>query len=125
MLWQVITALKPASDFATIPPFFPTHPTLDHFHTVFVQRPFARILLNSTAVALLTTVACLLVGTPAAFALAKLRVPGQRWLLIGILAVSMFPPIAIVGSLFLLIRLLHLRDTWWALFWPIRLSRYR
>jgi len=27
----------------------------------------------------------------------------------------MFPPIAIVGSLFLLIRLLHLRDTYWAL----------
>ena len=115
VLWQVITALKPAPDLATIPPFFPTHPTLDHFHTVFVQRPFARILLNSTAVAMLTTVACLLVGTPAAFAFAKLRVPGQQGLLIGILAVSMFPPIAIVGSLFLLIRLLHLRDTWWAL----------
>jgi len=115
VLWQVITALKPAPDLATIPPFLPTHPTLDHFHTVFVQRPFTRIMLNSTAVAMLTTLVCLLVGTPAAFAFAKLRVPGQRKLLIGILAVSMFPPIAIVGSLFLLIRLLHLRDTWGAL----------
>jgi multiple sugar transport system permease protein len=27
----------------------------------------------------------------------------------------MFPPIAVVSSLFLLIRFLHLRDTWWAL----------
>ena len=115
VLWQVLTALKPASDLATVPPFLPPRPTLDHFHTVFVQRPFILILFNSTAVAILTTCACLLVGAPAAFAFAKLRVPGQRGLLIGILAVSMFPPIAIVGSLFLLIRFLHLRDTWWAL----------
>src|SRR5581483_3624392 len=115
VLWQVITALKPASDLATVPPFFPTQPTLDHFHTVFTQRPFARILFNSTAVAILPTCVCLLAGTPAAFAFAKLRVPGQRGLLTGILAVSMFPPIAIVGSLFLLIRFLRLRDTWWAL----------
>ena len=115
VIWQSITALKPAAELATLPPLFPTQPTLDHFHTVLVERPFARILLNSTVVAVLTTLVCLLIGTPAAFALAKLRVPGQRLLLLGTLAVSMFPPIAIVGSLFLLIRFLHLRDTWWAL----------
>jgi multiple sugar transport system permease protein len=115
VLWQLVTALKPTAELVTLPPLFPTHPTLDHFRAVFVERPFARILLNSAAVAVLTTLVCLMLGTPAAFALAKLRVPGRRVLLLGILAVSMFPPIAIVGALFLLIRLLHLRDTWWAL----------
>lgn len=113
--WQCLTALKPTTDLVSLPPLFPTAPTLDHFRTVFAERPFARILLNSAVVAACTTVVCLVVGTPAAFALAKLRVPGQRVILLGTLAVSMFPPITIVGSLFLLIRLLHLRDTYWAL----------
>jgi multiple sugar transport system permease protein len=115
VLWQLVTALKPTVELVTLPPLLPTMPTLDHFRAVFMDRPFARILFNSTGVALFTTLVCLVLGTPAAFALAKLRVPGQRLILLGILAVSMFPPIAIVGSLFLLIRLLHLRDTWWAL----------
>ena len=115
VLWQLITALKPTAELTTLPPFFPTKPTLEHFHSVFSERPFARIVFNSTGVAMLTTVFCLVTGTPAAFALAKLQVPGQRLMLLAILAVSMFPPIAIVSSLFLLIRLLHLRDTWWAL----------
>lgn len=113
--WQLLTALKPTAELMSLPPLFPTAPTLDHFRTVFAERPFARILLNSVVVASCTTVLCLVVGTPAAFALAKLRVPGQRFILLGTLAVSMFPPITLVGSLFFLIRLLHLRDTYWAL----------
>lgn len=115
VLWQLITALKPTAELVTLPPFFPTQPTLEHFYSVFAERPFARILFNSTGVAVLTTVVCLIIGTPAAFAFAKLQVPGRRTMLLAMLAVSMFPPIAIVSSLFLLIRFLHLRDTWWAL----------
>src|SRR5215475_14750217 len=79
VLWQVLTAVKPAAELVSLPPFFPTTPTLAHFYTVFAERPFARILVNSAIVASCTTVLCLVVGTPAAFALAKLRVPG-RWL---------------------------------------------
>jgi multiple sugar transport system permease protein len=115
VVWQLLTALKPPAELVSLPPFFPTAPTLDHFHTVFAERPFAHILFNSVVVALCTTALCLVVATPAAFALAKLRVPGQRLILLGTLAVSMFPPITLVGSLFFLIRLLHLRDTYWAL----------
>jgi multiple sugar transport system permease protein len=115
ILWQLLTALKATAELVTLPPFLPTRPTLEHFTAVFAERPFARILFNSFAVAVLTTVVCLVIGTPAAFALAKLPVPGRQTVLLAILAVSMFPPIAVVSSLFLLIRFLHLRDTWWAL----------
>lgn len=115
ILWQLLTALKPTAELTTLPPFFPAQPTLEHFHSVFAERPFTRIMLNSTGVAILTTIVSLLIGTPAAFALAKLQVPGRQTVMLTILAVSMFPPIAIVSSLFLLMRFLHLRDTWWAL----------
>jgi multiple sugar transport system permease protein len=113
--WQLVTALKPTAELVTLPPLLPSSFTPQHFTVVFTERPFARVLLNSAVVAVGTTALCLIIGTPAAFALAKLRVPGRRAILLGILSVSMFPPIAVVGSLFLLIRMLHLRDTYWAL----------
>lgn len=115
MVWQLLTALKPTSELASLPPLFPREPTLVHFRAVFAERPFARILLNSAVVAGCTTVLSLTLGAPAAFALAKLQVRGQPVFLLSALAVSMFPPITIVGALFLLIRALSLRDTYWAL----------
>lgn len=115
LVWQLLTSLKPIAELASLPPILPSAVTFEHFDAVFAERPFARILLNSTVVAAGTTIFCLLIGAPAAFALAKLRVPGRQPMLLGILAVSMFPPIAVVSTLFLLIRLLHLRDTYWAL----------
>src|SRR5262245_53963116 len=81
ILWQLVTALKPATELVTLPPLLPTMPTLDHFRAVFWDRPFARILLNSTGVAVLTTLVCLVIGTPAAFALAKLPMLGQQLIL--------------------------------------------
>lgn len=115
LIWQLLTALKPIAELASLPPILPSAVTFEHFYAVFAERSFARILLNSTVVAVGTTIFCLLIGAPAAFALAKLRVPGRQPMLLGILAVAMFPPIAVVSALFLLIRLLHLRDTYWAL----------
>ncbi|HJY84767.1 MAG TPA: carbohydrate ABC transporter permease, partial [Candidatus Binatia bacterium] len=47
VVWQLLTALKPTSELASLPPLFPSAPTLDHFRTVFAERPFARIVLNS------------------------------------------------------------------------------
>ena len=115
IVWQLLTALKPTAELVTLPPLLPSALTLEHFASVFAERSFIRILFNSTVVAAGTTLLCLAVGAPAAFALAKLDVPARRPILLGILSVSMFPPIAVVGSLFLLIRFLHLRDTFWAL----------
>jgi multiple sugar transport system permease protein len=115
IVWQLLTAVKPTAELTSLPPLLPHAITLAHFHAVFLERPFGRILVNSAVVAVGTTLLCLSMGAPAAFALAKLRVPGRRLMLLGILAISMFPPIAVVGSLFLLIRLLHLRNTYWAL----------
>jgi multiple sugar transport system permease protein len=56
-----------------------------------------------------------LVGSLAAFGLAKLRVAFKTLILAFILSASLFPPVATVSPLYLIIRGLGLRDTWWAL----------
>ena len=115
LLWQVITSLKPAFELTKIPPLLPHHLTADHYSAIFEEHPFFRLILNSTMVALSTTMLSLTIGSLAAFALAKLKVKYRGLILGFVLSVSMFPPIATVSPLYIIIRFLGLRDTLWAL----------
>jgi multiple sugar transport system permease protein len=107
--------LKPDEQITQLPPVFPERPTAVHYLSLFREQPFLEVILNSAAVASLTTVLSLLVGTLGAFGLAKLRVRYKAAILGLILSTTMFPPIATVSPLYLIIRALGLRDTWWAL----------
>ena len=113
--WQVITSLKPSAMLTQLPPVLPLELTSDHYVSVFTGHPFDRIILNSVMVALITTLLSLAIGSLSAFGLAKLNVKGKGLIFAFVLSISMFPPIATVSPLYLIIRALGLRDTWWAL----------
>jgi multiple sugar transport system permease protein len=115
LLWQCITSLKHDYEITRIPPLLPTSPTLQHYVSIFMEYPFLRIIMNSVVVASATTILSLVLGSLAAFGLAKLKVRYKGFLLLFVLSVSMFPPIATVSPLYIIIRALGLRDTWWAL----------
>jgi multiple sugar transport system permease protein len=115
VVWQAISSLKPDTELTTLPPILPENPTLGHYTAVFRDQPFLRIIFNSLIVASTTTLLCLMIGSVAGFALAWLGFKGKGAILGIALAISMFPPIATVSPLYLVIRALGLRDTWWAL----------
>jgi trehalose/maltose transport system permease protein len=114
-LWQAVTSVKPDAELTHLPPLLPAEPTLAHYRAVLSGTPFLRILANSAVVASATTLLSLAIGSLAAFGLAKLRVRFKGLLLLFVLSASMFPPIATVSPLYLVIRALGLRDTRWAL----------
>ncbi len=114
-VWQFITSLKPAAELTMLPPVLPTRPVLENYRSVFAARPFLRIILNSLVVASGTTFFSLAIGSLAAFALARLPLRGRHIFLAFVLSVSMFPPIATVSPLYIVIRFLGLRDTLTAL----------
>ncbi|MEC4686008.1 MAG: carbohydrate ABC transporter permease [Nitrospirota bacterium] len=115
LLWQFITSLKPDTELTKLPPILPTSSTMDNYISIFKGNPFLRIILNSAIVAASTTTLSLILGSLCAFGLAKLRI-GYKGLILGfVLSVSMFPPIATVSPLYLIIRALGLRDTLFAL----------
>ncbi len=114
-LWQIVTSLKPDGELTRLPPILPVHPTLNHYAEVFRTTSFVRIIANSAVVATLSMLLSIGVGSPAAFGLAKLRVRLKSLILLFLLSASMFPPIATVSPLYLVIRALGLRDTWGAL----------
>jgi multiple sugar transport system permease protein len=114
-LWQVLTSLKPDIEITKLPPIMPASPTLEHYRAVFAGTPFLRIIGNSAIVSSCSTILSIMIGSLAAFGLVKLAVRHKGPILIFVLSASMFPPIAIVSPLYLIIRALGLRDTWWAL----------
>jgi len=70
------------------------------FITVFEQVPFHLYMLNSFALAVTTTVIVIVVASLAGYVFGRLRFPGRALLMLGILAISYFPPAAFVIPLF-------------------------
>jgi multiple sugar transport system permease protein len=106
--WQGLTSVWPEAEL-TLP--WPTAVSGANYAAVFAERGFGRVVLNSLAVAMGTTAYCLVVGSAAAFALAKLSFPGRNALLMVALGISMFPPIATVSPLYLVLRAVGLLDS--------------
>jgi trehalose/maltose transport system permease protein len=76
---------------------------------------FGQSLLNSVFVAGVTVIAALFLAVTASYALARVRFRGRGLLLMTILAVSMFPQIAVLSGLFELVNWLGLYNSLWAL----------
>jgi trehalose/maltose transport system permease protein len=114
--WAINTSLTPAGQlFSETVQYWPHSPTLQNYVTVFTQRPFGLNLLNSLVVAGVTVILALLIGSLAAYALGRFRFRGKAFMMYMVLAVSMFPQIAVLPGLFTLVRSLKLYNTWWAL----------
>lgn len=109
--WQLVTALKPAGQLTELPPLLPHPPTLEHFKAVLGAPGFVRSAANSVGVAIGTAVLSLILGLPAAYALARLALPGRAAILGTLLCLSMFPPISNVGPLYLLFIAVGIRDS--------------
>ena len=86
-----------------------------NYETVLGGRTFPRNILNSIFIASVTVGFALLLAVTASYALARVRFRGRGLLLMTILAVSMFPQIAVLAGLFELMRYLNLLNTPWAL----------
>jgi len=105
--YALVSSLRPPTELFEAA-WLPHTWTLANYAAVFSQQPFGRNILNSILVAGSVVGLSLLVGTLAAYALARLRFRGRGALLAAILAVSMFPQVAILSGMFELIRALGL-----------------
>jgi trehalose/maltose transport system permease protein len=114
--WAVASSLTPASQlFSTPVRYFPAEPTFSSYLTVFNQPSFRRALLNSAFVAGTTVLLSLAIGSFGAYALGRLNFRGKAIVLYTILSMTMFPAIAILGSLFTMVRALGIYNTPYAL----------
>jgi trehalose/maltose transport system permease protein len=112
--YAIITSLKSGTALFQVD-YWPKTFSLSNYVTVFTVGTFPRNLLNSLFVSAAVVVISLFLGVTAAYALARIRFRGRSLLLVTILSVSMFPPLAVLAGLFELIRALGLYNSLFAL----------
>jgi ABC-type glycerol-3-phosphate transport system permease component len=121
LVWMVTTSIKPEGYAQTIPPSWQFQPTLQHYVDVMqgaAATPFGPLLLHSVIVAVGSTAVALVLGLFAAYALARLRFKGKRFLAMWILSTIMFPPVVAVIPVFIVAGRLQLIDRYLTLIVP-------
>jgi trehalose/maltose transport system permease protein len=105
--YAIISSLKPPSQLFRVD-YFPVFWAWDNYVSVFREQPFATNILNSLLVSASVVALSLFLGVTAAYALGRVQFRGRGTLLMVILAVSMFPQVAVLSGMFELIRLFGL-----------------
>ena len=113
-IWQINASFQPDRALTGSTPTWLPFPggTLEHYVNVFQKKDFSRYMLNSAIAAGSATVLGMIIAAAAAYALARLPLPGKGAVLGLILGISMFPQIALVAPLYLIFNELKLLNTY-------------
>lgn len=116
LYYAIITSFKSGTALFEIS-YWPTTFDLSNYQSVLFkgQGAFIGNLWNSLWVATLTVTIALFLGVTAAYSLSRIKFRGRGLLLMTILAVSMFPQVAVLAGLFQVVQTLGLYNTDWSL----------
>ena len=119
MVWMVSASLMPTGDANTFPPrLLPRTVTFEHYRDLFTRLALGRALVNSAFIAVTVTVISVLVNSMAGYALAKLRFKSSQKVYRGLSVGLVLPAQVAMLPLFLLMKQLHLVNTYWGVIIP-------
>lgn len=113
--WMVTSSFKDTQDILSPTPKFLFQPTLENYQKALSKFDVVASLENSLIVALASTALSLILGAPAAYALARFEFKGKRDLWFWFITNRMVSPIVLALPFFLLARNLRILDTQLAL----------
>jgi len=113
LYYALVTSVTPSGELFR-PALVPDRWTAEHYRAI-LAGPFLRSIVNSALVSAAVVVLTLGLALGAAYALARVRFRGRGAVLFGVLAISMFPQIAVLAGMFELVRSLGLFDSLWAM----------
>ena len=109
-VWALLSSFRPSSElFST--KLLPTQLTLAHYQAVFKDARFVAGLINSIIVAGCTVLIALGLGSLCAYALGRLPFRFKGPVLYLVLTMTMFPTIAVLSGLFVMLKTLSLFNT--------------
>lgn len=109
--WAVTMSFKFNEDIlTTVPVYVPSRVTVGHYIEIFRNSSFPRFLLNSTKVASLTTLLCVLVASMAGFGLTRFSFKGSKAVSLGIYVIRMIPGLLYTIPLYIIYLNLGLLD---------------
>src|SRR5688500_5837152 len=119
MVWMLSASLMPAGEASMYPPrLLPSKVTFSHYADLFTRLNLGRYLFNSALIAFVVTGISLVINSMAGYAFAKLRFRG-RDRTFRILSLGLVLPVQVAMlPLFLLMKNLHLINTYWGVIIP-------
>jgi len=119
LYWLIASSFKTAANIGVDPPqYFPDPLSVANYKSAFVQYDFGIYFRNSLIVTLISTAIVLGLGTLAGYALGRLPMRGKFTLLVALLMISVFPEIALIAPLYLLLHHLGWLNSYQALIVP-------
>lgn len=116
IIWLFLTSIKPTNEIYIWPiKIFPTNPTFQNYINLFKMGSFGRYFINSIIVSGSATLLILITGTLAAYSFARINFKGKKIMMIIVLSLLLFPPIAVIPPLFLIFRNLGLINNYFSL----------
>jgi multiple sugar transport system permease protein len=116
ILWIVIMSVQKEINYIAVPMQLKwSDVDLAWYRKVLNNDEYRRALKNSVIISTSTMVCCLILGSLAAYPLARLRMPRKNLFIIVVVAIHMLPGIALIIPVFLLVRQFHLYDTYTSL----------
>lgn len=109
--WMVTTSLKTQVLALESPPVWIFEATFSNYTEVLGKDGVAKTLLNSLIIAVSTTVLAVMLGCPAAYALARFEFRGKKDLWFWFITNRMVSPIVLALPFFLIVRQIGLLDT--------------
>ncbi len=119
LLWMVLISLKTDADVFTTT--FAFKPTLSNYAAVLLESNYVRYLIDSLIVAGGAVIVSIIVGVPAAYALARYNFKRKEDLAFQILSFKFAPEILVVLPLFMIYQKLGLYDSYIGLIWVYQL----
>jgi multiple sugar transport system permease protein len=110
--WMVLSSLKTQLQNTEFPPLFLFQPTFENYRTVFVNNPFALYLWNSFVIGIGSTLLGLILGLPAAYAIARFRAQGVA---VAVLLARIAPGIAYLVPWFIIFSQLEMIGSYTAI----------
>ncbi|GJH02124.1 carbohydrate ABC transporter permease [Paraburkholderia terrae] len=109
--WMVTTSLKSQAEALAYPPVWLFKPTFAHYVEALFTHEVGGSLINSLIIASSTTVLSILLGTPAAYALARYEFRGKEDLWFWFISNRMVSPVVLAVPFFLIATKLDIVDT--------------
>jgi multiple sugar transport system permease protein len=119
LVWMIIMSLKPDSQMFTTTFIF--SPTMENYSAVFLRSDYSHFFFNNLIVSISAVILSLIVGVPAAYALARFQFKLKEDIAFTILSFRFAPEILVILPLFLIYQKTGLYDTYFGLIWVYQL----
>ncbi len=118
MYWMLASSFKSQGNVGTYPPqYFPVPISTSSYHAAFADG-FGGFVVNSLVVACCSTALVLFLGVFAGYALGRLPMRGKYPIMVSLLMISVFPEIAVIAPLYLVMRDIGWLNSYQGLIFP-------